>query len=68
MIEYFCKHIDVDDLNQITFGFIKKEFAARKKELATEKHKGIKLCMDPDKWILRPHEGHFSILIPAQLT
>ena len=25
MIEYFCKNIDVDDMNDITFGFIKKK-------------------------------------------
>jgi hypothetical protein len=63
---HFCKHIGVDDLNQLTVGFIRKEIAARRKELLTEKHKGMKLNLNPDSWVLRPHEGHFSILVPAQ--
>ncbi len=66
MIEYFCKHIDTDDLNQITFGFIKKEIAIRKKELATEKYKGIKICMDTNKWVLRPSGTYITILVPVQ--
>ena len=68
MIEYFCKNIDVDDMNDITFGFIKKHLAERKKELATEKYKGLKPCMDTNKWVLRPSEGHLTILVPAQLV
>lgn len=65
MIQYFCKHIDVDDLNELTVGFIRKAIAARRKELLTEKHTGIKLNMNPDSWVLRPHEGHFTIMIPG---
>ena len=65
-IEYFCKHIELDDLNQVTFGFIKKEIALRKKELATEKHKGMKLCMDTNKWVLRVSEGYIIVLVPFQ--
>jgi hypothetical protein len=68
-IEYFSKHVDVDDLDQLTFGRIKKEIATRKKELATEKHKGIKLCMDTDQWILRAAKhGHIKIIVPGQLV
>jgi hypothetical protein len=68
-VEYYCKHIDVDDLNELTIGFLKREIAARKKELATEKVKGIKLCMDTDQWVLRPTEyGRFKLLVPSQLV
>jgi hypothetical protein len=69
MIRYhFSKHIDVDDLNLITFGLLKKEIAARKKELATEKCEGIKLCLNTSKWVIRAEpNGHISIQIPAQL-
>ena len=54
MTEYFCKHIDVDDLNQLTVGFLRKHIAARRKELLTEKYKGMKLNLNPDSWILGP--------------
>lgn len=68
MTECFCKHIDVDDLNQITFGFIKKEFAVRKKELATEKYKNMKLCLNTNKWVFRANpDRSISILVPAEL-
>jgi hypothetical protein len=66
-IEYFCKHIEVEDLNDMTFGFFKKEIAIRKKELATENHKGLKLCMDADQWVLKVTEDfHITIMVPAQ--
>ena len=66
---HFCKHIGIDDLNQLTVGFIRKEIAARRKELLTEKHKGMKLNLNPDNWVLRAEpNGHITILVPAQLV
>ena len=68
MTEHFCKHINVDDLDQITFGFIKEHIASRKKELATEKLKGVKLCMDTNQWVIKASKnGHIKIMVPGQL-
>ena len=65
---HFSKHIDVGDLNLITVGFLRKEIAIRRKELLTEKYKGMKLNLNPDTWVIRAEpNGHISIQVPAQL-
>jgi hypothetical protein len=66
--KYFCKNIDLDDMNQLTVGLLKKELALRKKELSTEQWEGVKPCLDISKWVLRADPtGCITILVPVQL-